>query len=187
MQKSKDIAKNLWAKKGIRHAAQGRHDKAIACFDHALEIDPLDGFALFNKAYSLSVSGHPEESLSWYDQCLAIYPQYYLAWCNKGWDLYLLGRYAEAIESLDRGLALNRYDAALLYNKACAEDALGHESEAAHYYRRFLYNAEPDMVKEVKEVHQRMNELNKPITLMDDFPGECHAEISDNSQNTLAQ
>lgn len=148
----------LWYNKGLRHVDQGRHDKAIACFDHVLELDPHDANTLYAKANSLAKSGNLEESLLVYDKCLDISPQHAAAWCNKGYTLYLLERYQEAVICLDQSLLCEPFDAASWLNKAMAVDALGQREEADHCFRIFLLNATAEMGREVKVVRQLLQE-----------------------------
>ena len=66
-------------------------------FDKALEIDPDDIDALFNKAYELGNLGRSEEAIINYDKVLEINPLDIDALNNKGFELATLGRYEEAI------------------------------------------------------------------------------------------
>ncbi|MHB1354462.1 MAG: tetratricopeptide repeat protein, partial [Anaerolineae bacterium] len=84
MQKSLTTAKTLWLNKGIRHANEGRYDKAIACFGRALEFDPRNAYAWFFKANCLGETDRFEEAISCYNQCLGISPDDAEALSRKG-------------------------------------------------------------------------------------------------------
>lgn len=77
----------------------GKHNEAIACYDKAIEIDPMYADAWNNKGFSLDELGKYQEAEACYDKALEIDPQDAVAWYNRGQSFKSIGMYKEAIEA----------------------------------------------------------------------------------------
>jgi tetratricopeptide (TPR) repeat protein len=82
------------------------HAEAIECYDKALEINPQNADAYYNKGLSLSSLKSHAEAIECYDKALEINPQNADAYYNKGLSLALTENHNEAIESFDRALEI---------------------------------------------------------------------------------
>jgi len=81
--------------------------EAIKCADQALEINPNNDTALFNKSWSLIDMGKPREALEYAEKALRINPKNEYAWYNKAWAYYLLGKREKTIECCDKALKIS--------------------------------------------------------------------------------
>lgn len=75
---------------------------ALKCAEKAIEINPRNDTALFNKAWSLCDLGNPEEALEYANKALEINSQNIYAWYNKAWAHYLLHEFETAIDCCDK-------------------------------------------------------------------------------------
>jgi tetratricopeptide (TPR) repeat protein len=108
---------NEWYAKGSSLAASGRYDKAVECFDKALEIDQNNLNVLNSKGLALESVGRHKEAIEQFDKAMEIKSDYYFAHGNKGLILLNLEKYNEAIEQFDKALEINPRDAEIWHNK----------------------------------------------------------------------
>ena len=119
-----------WLNKGVSLDALKLDDQAMACYEHALEIDPDYAEAWSNKGSLFREAGQLEEALRCYERAIAIDPGAHLAWYNKGATLETLGRPEEALVCLDQAIMLNPHIALAWSSKGVALDKLGRFEEA---------------------------------------------------------
>jgi serine/threonine protein kinase len=116
----------------------GRRSESIACYDLALQLDPLLVSAWFNKGGALFASRQVVEALVCYERALELNPKSEQVWSNKGVALKTLGKIQDAIACYDRALQFNpRYPNAWV-NRGVALKALGKPDEALVCYERAL-------------------------------------------------
>lgn len=125
----------LICNRGACLLALGRASEALACFDQALDIRPLD-IAWLNKGAALALLGGQEKALACYDRAIELNPSYAKAWTNKGNTLARLGRPREAVECYDRALDIQPEYAAAWFNKAVALLKFDREAEAIECLER---------------------------------------------------
>ena len=99
-----------WNDRGISLYNLGELQKAIVCYEKALELEPRQGYSWNNKGLSLSKLGRHEEAIACYEKALEIDCRYANAWTNKCISLSKLGRHEEAIASSDKALGINPRD-----------------------------------------------------------------------------
>ena len=95
-------------------------DKKVKYYTKALEIDPHNALAWYNKGYALGQLGRYEAAIHCYDKALEIDPKDALAWTNKGCGLHNLGRHEDAINCFDKALEIDPKDALAWNNKGTA-------------------------------------------------------------------
>lgn len=100
-----------WVRKGEElwsssEGNEGDAQKAIACFDKAIELEPLNYFAWANKGLILKKLDKREEAILCYDRAIHIQPNYPNSWFNKGVLLGCLGQLDEAVKCFDKVLAI---------------------------------------------------------------------------------
>lgn len=76
--------------------------KALKCAEKALQINPNNETALFNKAWSLLDLGKPREALEYVDKALEVNPNNVYAWYNKAWAHHMLHQIEEALTCCDK-------------------------------------------------------------------------------------
>ncbi len=70
--------------KGFAHDKLNEHDEAIKAYDKAIEINPQDSDAWYNKGVALDKLDKSDEAIKAYDKAIEINPQNSDAWYNKG-------------------------------------------------------------------------------------------------------
>ena len=100
-------------KKGVAHSNRNEYDKAIKCFDKAIEKDPTNGSIWFNKGNALNALKKYDQAIKCYDTIIDKDPKYAYAWYNKGsvWfnkgvSLSNLNKYDEAIKYFDKAIQI---------------------------------------------------------------------------------
>ena len=92
---------------GSTKSITGSDKEAIACYDKAIEIDPMNADAYYKKGLSLSTIEKYTEAIACYDKAIEIDPMNADAYNNKGLSLYYLGYNDEAIACYDKALEIN--------------------------------------------------------------------------------
>ncbi|MEE8168474.1 MAG: tetratricopeptide repeat protein [Candidatus Hydrothermarchaeales archaeon] len=103
---------------------------AIKAYDEAIEINPNDTKALYNKGIVLASLGRYAEAIEAYDKALEIDSTLKEAWYGKGVTLLHLDRYEEAIEAYDKALEIDSTLKEAWSNKGRILGELGRYDEA---------------------------------------------------------
>lgn len=139
----------FWSNKGISLVALKRYEKALNCYDKALQIDPQSPVVWDNKGNALLNLRRYAEALDCYDKALTIVSRIVLAglelfaesgadpksiWNNKSIALDHLGRFQEAIKCYDSALAIDPKNMAAWTNKGNALKQLSQLNAAVICY-----------------------------------------------------
>jgi tetratricopeptide (TPR) repeat protein len=65
----------------------GKYDEALGYYNKALNIDPKNSYAWYNKGMALCLLGKYKEAMEYYDKAIEIDPDNGMTWYAKG-DLY---------------------------------------------------------------------------------------------------
>jgi tetratricopeptide (TPR) repeat protein len=122
-------AEQLWSQ-GIDYLTSQNYNKAIECFDKALEIDSKYVPALIDKGIALLNLERYEDAIECYDKAIEIEPKNAYARFNKGNTLSNLKRYEDAIKYFDQALEIDPKDADTLTAKGSALYHLAKYEEA---------------------------------------------------------
>ena len=90
---------------GRLQIVRGEHEKAIASFNRALELNPSFALALYAKGHSLWHCGHPDQSVICLDEAMRLSPRDPLMWtflASKAIALFMLERYDDALACAHR-------------------------------------------------------------------------------------
>ncbi|HKV77159.1 MAG TPA: serine/threonine-protein kinase [Candidatus Sulfotelmatobacter sp.] len=101
---------DAWINKGWDLWALGRSEEAMACFDKALKINPLDAWAWRCRAELLRVMARCEEAMVCVNRSLEIDPKSSPAWLCKSKILWAQLLEREAINCVDKALELEPED-----------------------------------------------------------------------------
>ena len=113
-------------------------DEAIACYRHALELNPTNPDFLNNLGSALREAGKLVEAISALKAALALKPDYATAWHNLGISLREQGELEAAVEAFRRALDVRPAYVAALNDLAGALVALGEIQAAVLEYRKAL-------------------------------------------------
>ena len=92
--------------KGQIQILSGNYERAIDCFDRAVQYNPHDGAAFNDRALCMIELGTIDAAFEYFDKGIEVEPDYATVYHNKGWLLNKIGRYGEAIEYFQKALEL---------------------------------------------------------------------------------
>ena len=98
-----------WAQRGARFGKSGNYEKAVECFDKALEIapnNPISPFCWIGKGVALTSLGRPSEGIQWVNKGVEADPNSPMFLVAEGWTLTELGRHKEAMECYNKSLEI---------------------------------------------------------------------------------
>ncbi|SET09462.1 TPR repeat-containing protein [Methanococcoides vulcani] len=136
----------VWTNTGIAYCDLSEYQKAVYCFEKALELDSLNPDIWYNKGIAHSYLGNHRESVKSYTKALEVDPKYDNAWINKGMLHDILGEYEEAIKCYEHVHVTMEIDPkyALAWNKkGIAYYHLRKYAEAITCFTKVL-NMDPD-------------------------------------------
>jgi tetratricopeptide (TPR) repeat protein len=120
--------------KGNEYYYKKEYNNAIQCFDKAVEIDPNNAYAWYNKGAVLGDLLKHNEAIQCFDKAVEIGPNNAYAWSYKGVTLYKLGKRDESIQCYDKALEINPNNASTWNNKGLALDHLRKYDDAIQCY-----------------------------------------------------
>ncbi len=138
--RDKRKAADEWVEKGSQAATP---EEACRCYDKAIEIEPNNVAAWYNKGLVLDGLNRYDEAIQCYDKVIKIDPNYVNAWITKGLALGALNRYDEAIRYYEKAVEIEPYNAGAWNWKGDAFCRLNRYDEAIWCYERAI-EIEPD-------------------------------------------
>jgi tetratricopeptide (TPR) repeat protein len=115
-----------------------RLEDALACYDHALSINPIYARAHSNRGNLLQSLKRFDEALQSYNRALEIRPDYAEAYYNRGNTLQTCDRFQEAILSYDLALNLKPDFIQALISRGNAQQACKRFNDALTSYQLAL-------------------------------------------------
>jgi serine/threonine protein kinase len=169
-----------WHNKGISLVRLGKPQEAIACFDKAIEINPVYAKTWVSKADAFNRLGKLQEAIACYDKAIEIDPRYAYAWYNKGDALYRLDKLQEAIACYDKAIEIDpAYYAFVWLGKGILLSRLGKPQEAIACYSKAL-EIEPkdfgilsdkgDALREIGEYQEAIACYSKALEINPEYP-----------------
>ncbi|MBC6477679.1 MAG: sigma-70 family RNA polymerase sigma factor [Hormoscilla sp. GM7CHS1pb] len=102
--KSPELKVKLLVEQGNLLASARNYEYAIASYEEAIEIEPDNYIAWYNRGYALNKLGRHEEAVASYNKAIKLKPDFSLAWQDRGDVLIDLGRDREAIASYEKAV-----------------------------------------------------------------------------------
>ena len=125
-----------WVVEGALHVSDGAFDEAIADFSKAIESNPTNANAIFNRASVYRAKGDFEKSIAGFDTYILLNPTNAMAFENRASDFAGLGEFDKAIKDWSEGLRLNPNDAtALAMRGFCYNNEQRFNDALKDYYR----------------------------------------------------
>jgi len=106
---------------GLDFAKEGKYEAAIVSFSKAIEVQPLDAYAWYNRAMAKNMMGEYESAIDDFTTCIGLSRSYEKVWYNRGLTKLYVGQYDGAIFDLNQALQIQR------------------NYPEANYYRAYLY------------------------------------------------
>ena len=92
---------------GLTFYHKQEFDKALECYDKALEIDPNMHQAISNKAFCLMLTNKLGEAYTLYKRVVELSPDFLQGWYHLGYISINKKNYVEALSYLDKAIELN--------------------------------------------------------------------------------
>jgi len=96
-----------YASRGITYALMGRQEQALADFDAAVRLDPMNANAYSNRGLTYSELGRQAEALADYDAAIRLDPMNANAYTKRGVLYHRLGRDNKALADFDAAIRLD--------------------------------------------------------------------------------
>lgn len=109
-----------WIDEGNKFYEEYEFEKSLECYKKALESDPSNLEALYNKVFIHIMQGDYQESLDTSDRLIKTDQTDPEAWKLKGFALFNLKKYKEAVDAFNEAIKLNPDDAYTWNNKGAA-------------------------------------------------------------------
>ena len=119
-----------WLKKGYSFKRKKEHEKAMECFDKALELEPENGNYWADKGWSLYESGRYEDAIKCYDKAIEIKPKSPRFWNDKGVILDDSKKSDDALKCYEKAIEIRSNYSIAWSNKGRLLGRLGKLDEA---------------------------------------------------------
>jgi tetratricopeptide (TPR) repeat protein len=138
-------------------------DQTISKWTKALEIDPEDADAYYNRGLTYNVMGEWDQAISDFTKSLEIRPGNADALFNRGIAYEEKGQWWQAISDYNETLEAEPEDAAAWYRKGGALRNAGKDYDAMKAYESFIKFALPESVEDVKEIGRVIKDLRNRV------------------------
>jgi tetratricopeptide (TPR) repeat protein len=163
--------------RGVAYArGKGQYDKAISDYTKAIEINPKNARAYYNRGIAYQSEGKYDEAISDYTQAIERNPRYAPAYANRGL-VYASGKgqYDKAISDYTKAIEINPKDTKAYNNRGIAYQDTGqyelaiadfnkaieiNPRHAAAYYNRGLAHANRGELDQAASDYNRAVELD---------------------------
>jgi len=106
---------------GLDFAKAGKYEEAITAFTKAIQAQPLDAYAWYNRAMAKNMVGEYESAIDDFTTCIGLSRSYEKVWYNRGLTKMYVGQYDGALFDLNQALQIK------------------HNYPEAHYFRACIY------------------------------------------------
>lgn len=135
---TRDDGAGAWYHRGLALCSSGDYNRAISCYDKALEHSPDDPLLWRRRGFALLKAGRYAEAAASFDRALAIDPDDATAWQRKGYALACMGRVEDSIACCNQALELNPKHILAWQNKGWVLGSACRYDEAAACYEAVL-------------------------------------------------
>lgn len=122
--------------RGTEWASQGKHDRAVADFNMAIELEPKLAVAHYNRALSWSSLGESDRAIAGYDSVLQLAPNDMNARIGRAMELNVRGDHKRAVADYDEVVRVDPNAASGYFGRARAK-----------YYAGDFFTATSDFIR----------------------------------------
>jgi len=128
------------------------HDKAIADFNKAIELDPADAEGYYNRGTAYGAKGEYDKAIADFNKVIDLDPEYALAYGTRGLAYYYKGEYDKAIADYNK-VHLDAECARAYRTRGFAYTKLGEKEKAISDFEKCIELSEnPTLIQEVQEM-----------------------------------
>ena len=114
----------------------GNYQEAVDDFSKAIELDPKNGKAYYNRAIVYGALGRNKDAIEDGTRAIELNPKDANAYINRGIDYIGIGNYGKAVADLNKAIELNAQDAAAYYARGYAHQKLSTFERALPDFRK---------------------------------------------------
>ena len=92
---------------GFNHWSKGEYEKAIECYDKAIELNPQQTSAYLNRGVVYNVMGNYDRAIQDYDRAIELEPTSVSGYGNRGNTYTINGNYDRAVQDYSRAIELD--------------------------------------------------------------------------------
>ena len=127
-----------WAEKGFVQFNQGKYAQAIGDFNRAVELDPQNVWAYYNRGVANTNLRQHTKAIQDYSRVLELDPTYVAAYLNRGLGSFSLGQHDQALWNINKAIELNPRLAAAYNIRGIVNANLGKFDQAIRDYDEAL-------------------------------------------------
>ena len=120
---SQNLEKNF--EEGLNHAKAGEYQAAINAFTRAIEVQPLDAYAWYNRGMAKNMIGEYLDAINDFGTCLGIQPTYVKARFNRGITKLYVAQYDGAVADFTNVVQVDREFSEAYYFRATVYELKG--------------------------------------------------------------
>lgn len=171
-------------REGLALHQKGQAGPAMALYEEALRISPVQVDALYLSGVLAAQTGNRERALEFFGRAIAVAPAHADARSDRGAVLCDLAQFGPAIEDFDKAIALNAAHADAWYGRGRALHALGRFGDAIQSYNAALridprfaeaHNNRGTALRELKRFQDALESFDAAIALQ---PGYAMAHYN---------
>lgn len=158
----KETPKNtaLLFKLGAVLDTSGQRQESIETMKTIIRLDPQHASALNYLGYTYAEMGiHLDQALELVQQALKIRPEDGYITDSLGWVYFKKQEYGKAVFYLEKAVELSDYETVIATHLADAYIKTGQQKKAVDMYKKALENARPDQEKEIREIQEKLKNL----------------------------
>jgi tetratricopeptide (TPR) repeat protein len=128
----------LWFQEGLWNHRLGDKDKAIECYQKAIDINPNFHVAFYAMGLAFSAKGDQNKAIECYQKAIDIKPDYHVAFNNMGSAYDDLGDKDKAIECYQKAIGIKPDFPEAFYNMGNAFSAKGDKDKAIECFQKAI-------------------------------------------------
>ncbi|ETR72808.1 MAG: TPR repeat-containing protein [Candidatus Magnetoglobus multicellularis str. Araruama] len=123
---------------GIQWLGKGQLDRALACFEKAVQIDSQHAYAFCNIGRIYYEKNQLETARQYFERSLSIHPELAESYSNLGLTLHRLNHMDQAIELYQKALAIRPNYPIACHNMGFTLEKLGRLTESIQWYEKAI-------------------------------------------------
>ena len=151
------IAILIWIVRWYR--ARKRQSKAVSYYDKAIQLNPSNADAYYNRGDAYDEMGEYGKAIADYSKAIELAPNHAPAYYNRGCAYGEIGAYDKAIADYTKAIGLNPNDSLTYYNRGLAYSKRGELPRALSDLEKCIeLSTDPELTKDAREALNEMRD-----------------------------